>query len=425
MIRPGFSGEWGRNKLSVIKRLWADSAVRYAVITFLVLRIFLTVWAVIVLTLLPLPAEPDEEVRPYLGEPQLAEGPSGTLLGPWQRFDTLHYLRIARQGYAAVPDSVFPPIYPYGMRLIGSLIPGSLILGERSLSGGLILSNLACIGLFFLLYKVTATTFSDEAAARRAVLFLAVFPASFFLLAGYSESLFILLALGSFWSARRGRFWLAGLLGFLAALTRLTGWILVVPLAYEFYSQRLMTEGQTSLWPVDIHGIIGRLRGKNLVMLTAVFLPALGLLTFFALRGLLEMPPLKSVYEGFWHQSTGIPGWDLVTAVQQILSGNASFVLYLDFLSTFFLLGTTILAFRRLGPSYGLYSAALLFFMLLPAADQKPLFSFMRYTLAFFPTFMILADAAKNPWINRLIFYPSVALMLYLSGQFFVWGWVA
>jgi hypothetical protein len=38
---------------------------------------------------------------------------------------------------------------------------------------------------------------------------------------------------------------------------------------------------------------------------------------------------------------------------------------------------------------------------------------------------MILADAAKYPWINRLIFYTSAALLLYLSGQFFVWGWVA
>lgn len=408
----------------MIKRLWADPAVRYALITFLVLRVFLAIWAVVVLTLLPVPTELDDNVRPYFGEPPLTEGLSGALLGPWQRHDTIHYLRIARQGYDEVPDSVFPPIYPFGMRLVGSLFTGFLTPGESYLSAGLMLSSLACIGLFILLYSVTAAEL-DEKVARQAVLFLAVFPTSFFLLAGYSESLFILLALGSFWAGRRGRFWLAGILGFLAALTRLTGWILIVPLAYEYYRQFLAEEGELGLRPFDLRRAAGRLRGRNLLTLAAVSLPVLGIVAFFVLRELLGMPPLEPVYETYWRQTTGFPGQDLVTAAQRMLAGRASFVHYLDFFCAFFLLGTTIAAFRRLGATYGLYGAALLFFMLLPASDQKPLFSFMRYTLAFFPTFMILADAAKNPWINRLIFYPSVALFLYLSGQFFVWGWVA
>jgi hypothetical protein len=108
-----------------------------------------------------------------------------------------------------------------------------------------------------------------------------------------------------------------------------------------------------------------------------------------------------------------------------MIDGRARFAHYIDFFCTFFLLGTTILAFRRLGPTYGIYSGALLLFMLLPASFHKPLYSFARYSLAFFPTFMIMADAAKNPWINRLIFYPSVSLLFFLSGQFFIWGWVA
>ena len=75
--------------------------------------------------------------------------------------------------------------------------------------------------------------------------------------------------------------------------------------------------------------------------------------------------------------------------------------------------------------TYGLYTVMLLFFMLLPVSEFKPLYSFSRYTLAFFPTFMILAQAGKNPWINRLILYPSFILYLYFSGQYFLWGWVA
>jgi hypothetical protein len=420
MSRRVYSGGLGKNKLSLIKKLWADTAFRYALITFLVLRLFLAVWAVVVLTLLPLPTEPNERLRPYFGEPRLTEGLSGALLGPWQRFDTMHYLRIAREGYEVVADSVFPPVYPLGMRVMGFPFSGFLAPGASHLLGGLLLSNLACIGLFILLHKVTAVEL-DQGAARRAVLFLAIFPTSFYLLAGYTESIFILLALGSVWSARHGRFWLAGVLGFAASLTRLTGWILVVPLAYAYYRQFLKDEER----PFNLQETLYRLRGKNLTTLLSIFLPPFGLVAFFAMRQLLGLPPVGPVYENYWLQTTGIPGRDLVTAVQKMLAGDAAFVLYLDFFCTFFLLGTTILAFRRLGTTYGLYSAALLFFMLLPASDQKPLFSFMRYTLAFFPTFMILAKAAENPWINRLIFYPSVALLLYLSGQFFVWGWVA
>jgi hypothetical protein len=33
--------------------------------------------------------------------------------------------------------------------------------------------------------------------------------------------------------------------------------------------------------------------------------------------------------------------------------------------------------------------------------------------------------AGRNPWSHRLIAYPSLALYLYFSGQFFMWGWVA
>ncbi len=403
----------------MIKRLWADSAVRYALLIFIVLRIFFSVWAIGVSTLIPVSTEPDERVKPYLGEPQLTEGVSGKLLGPWQRFDTMHYLRIARQGYEAVADSVFPPIYPLGMAVIGSLFSGFLTTGEGNLLGGLLLSNLAFIGLLTLLYKMVAAEV-NEAIAKRTVLFVAIFPTSFFLLAGYTESIFILLAVGSFWSARRGRFWLAGLLGFLAALTRLTGWVLIVPLAYEFYRQFLV-DGER---PFNLQYSISQLRGRNLTTLLAIFLPPLGLLTFYGLREVLGLPPIGPVYENYWLQTIGIPGQDIVTAVQRMLDGRARFAHYFDFFCTFFLLGTTILAFRRLGPTYGIYSVALLFFMLLPTSFHKPLFSFARYTLAFFPTFMILAEGAKNPWINRLVVYPSFTLLFYLSGQFFVWGWV-
>ncbi|MGE5463103.1 MAG: hypothetical protein ACM3PS_07100 [Syntrophothermus sp.] len=57
--------------------------------------------------------------------------------------------------------------------------------------------------------------------------------------------------------------------------------------------------------------------------------------------------------------------------------------------------------------------------------ETQPLVSFSRYSLTFFPVFFTLAVAGKQPWVRRMIVYASVLLSLYLSGQFFVWGWVA
>jgi hypothetical protein len=394
----------------LLRTLFTGEAWRYALAIFLVTRLLLSLWAVAALALHPLPAEPDEAVRPYLGEAPLNEGWAGQLLGPWQRFDSLHYLSIARQGYANVADSVFPPLYPMAMRLAGSLPSLFTPPGQSNLLGGILVSNLAFIGSLVLLYRLTAAELG-VAAARRAAVYLAVFPTGFFLLAAYSESLFLLLALAAVGAARHGRAWQAGLCGILASLTRLTGWILVAPLAYEFWrGQAARGKGQEA-------------GGKGAVW--ASVLPLLGLLLFVAFRWWQGLPALPEVYRRYWFQSTAIPGADLATAVRLMLAGEAAFTLYLDFAAAVFLAATTLLVFRRLGPTYGLYSAMLLLFMLLPTSELKPLFSFSRYALVFFPTFMLLGAAGANPWLNRLILYPSIALYLYLSGQFFIWGWVA
>ena len=402
-------------------------SVKPALIIFLATRIFLSVWAVVALTVSPLPEEPDETIRPYLGEPILDEGLTGLLLGPWQRFDSQHYLRIARQGYANEADSVFPPLYPLAIRALSGLFGGG---AAANLAAAVLIANLAYLGLLILLHRVASAELG-QGGATRSLVYLALFPTGFFLLAPYTESLFILLALGSIWAARNGRFWPAGALGLLAALTRLTGWILVVPLAYEWWRQ------ESGKWrvasgrrPKPISRITHHASRFPFHALIATALPALGTAAFTLWRWWAGLPSLALVYEQYWFQTTGFPGQDLVTAVNTFFFGGAArageFTLIIDFLIVFFLLGTTIWTFRRLGTTYGLYSALLLLFMLLPAsADFKPLYSFSRYALAFFPAFMLLGEIGERPWFNRLILYPSIILHLYFSGQFFIWGWVA
>jgi hypothetical protein len=381
-------------------------AIRFALIVFLASRLVLTIWAILVLAIQPLPQEADEVVRPYLGQAPLERGLSALVLGPWQRFDTLHYLRIAEEGYAAEEDSVFPPLYPAAINLLGR--PLGLLFGPdtANLLAAVIIANGAFLASLVLLYRITEAEL-ERPAARRALVYMTVFPTAFFLLAAYTESLFLLLAMGSIWSARRQHFWLAGILGLLAPLVRLTGWILVVPLAYEYLAQRDFNWRR-----VDWSGL-------------ATLLPLAGTIFFFVYREAAGLPSLSTIYTTYWYQETGIPGTDLITALRQMFAGAAPFTLFFDFFCAIFLLVTTIVALRRLPRAYGLYSLMLLLFMLLPVSELKPLYSFSRYALAFFPTFMILGQAGLRPWPNRLILYPSLALYLYFSGQFFMWGWVA
>ena len=387
-------------------------AVRRGILFFLVGRILLSLWAIGVLNLMPLPQAADETLRPYVGAPRLREGMAEALLGPWQRFDTMRYLALARDGYDE-QNSVFPPLYPLAIRGGGAVIRviGGWPVDTANLFAAILLSNVALIASLILLYHVTAQE-SDPATAQRTLLYLLFFPTGFFLFAAYTESLFLLLALGAIWAALRHRMLLAGVLGLLAALTRLTGWGLVVPLAYAYLRRRDFS-GRRLSWQGGF----------------AAFLPALGVLLFFGWRHLAGFPPLGDVYRQYWYQTTGLPGTDLFISLRTIATGigprAGEITLLFDLIVVFLLAGTTLLAFRRLGTVYGLYSLMMLLFMLLPASELKPLYSFSRYALAFFPTFMVLGVVGRNPWFNRLILYASFILYFYFSGQFFLWGWVA
>ena len=367
----------------------------------------------------PLPATPDEAIRPYLNQPILDEGAAGLLLGPWQRFDALHYTRIAADGYAFEADSVFPPLYPLLIRGLGGLMGGS---HTANLAAGILIANTALLGLLILLHKVSSNLIGPEHAARVLVYFV-LFPTGFFLFAPYSESLFLLLALASLWLGFNRHFEGAGLLGLLAALTRLTGWVLFVPLAYLFW-QTYLGQGK---WKIEPTSWSPRLILRG----TAVCLPPIGLLLFLGYRAWLGLPGLSHIYAEYWFQRTGIPGSDILRALQSMVGLNTSrageFTLWFDFFVTLLLLATTVWTLRRWRNrlSWGLYAAMLLLFMLLPSSEFKPLYSFSRYALAFFPTFFLLAQAGADGKVHRLILYPSLLLYLYFSAQFFIWGWVA
>jgi len=122
---------------------------------------------------------------------------------------------------------------------------------------------------------------------------------------------------------------------------------------------------------------------------------------------------------------TAWPGADLVAAAWFIMSGQVTLVLIFNVVCAGLLIFTTPIVWRRFPTIYSLYMISLLLVTLMTYVEQRPLNSLSRYTLAFFPAFMVLGQLGRLPWVNRLILYPSLVLYLYFSGQFFLWGWVA
>lgn len=168
----------------------------------------------------------DPWVPPALG------GWAGTLVEPLRLWDGLWYKLIAEEGYGEHVNTypAFWPLFPWLMRL------GSDLSGAATETAGWAIANASFLAALVVLYRLVALDF-DRTVARRAVVALAVFPTSFFFAAVYTESLFLLLAVGALYAARRGVWFTAGALGLLAALTRSQGVFLLLPFAVLLWQQ--------------------------------------------------------------------------------------------------------------------------------------------------------------------------------------------
>jgi hypothetical protein len=102
---------------------------------------------------------------------------------------------------------------------------------------GIIVSSLSCLALLFYLFKLAALELRDERRATRAILYLAVYPVAFFLLAVYSESVFLAATTAAFFYARCKRWSYTGIAALLAGLTSHLGFLLIVPIGWEAYRE--------------------------------------------------------------------------------------------------------------------------------------------------------------------------------------------
>ena len=323
----------------------------------------------------------------------------------WSRWDAGWYMAIAQHGYSYHPGEqssvAFFPLYPMLMRGLAFLIGRPD--GEGCLLAGILISN-ACL-LLALVYLVRLLHLDyDASTASRAVFYLLVFPTSFYFSAVYTESLFLLLSVASFYHARRRQWWLAGLAGGCASLTRVPGILLFLPLCYEYLVSCRF----------DIHKL--RLNALALALVPA------GVGSYMAYLAWRFHDPLAFMHvEAAWGRQK-IPPWELIASYLP-----PPFVLhtpersFLDLCVTIFFGFLVVRCWRTTRTSYALY-ASLSFALMLCSGSLQ---SIMRYGLALFPLFIVLAQAGRAPSFDRS--YTSIALGLgaFFLALFALWNWVA
>ncbi len=334
------------------------------------------------------------------------------LASMWQRWDALWYQHIAEQGYAAGDGSTaFFPVYPILMRTAG------VILGGRDVLGGLLVSTVAFGASIWLLFQLTAKEVRLSDAPYLTVLFTALYPTSFFMLAPFTESVFLALTLGAFMLSRSGRHLPAGALGAVASLTRGQGALLVLPLAYEYLHQRgLLPWSRLPRRGLDLSAI-------------GPLLPLAGTLLFAQYVSLVvgEHRSALGVLTLWGYEI--VPPWDALTRsldyIARPINGGSAEVELFNLISLLGFGVLAVLAWTRLPRMYALYALASVALLMGRQMWFSPLMSVSRYVVVIFPGFMVLGVLlAERRTAAALSLLTGGFLLVALFGYWVHWGFV-
>jgi hypothetical protein len=387
-------------------------AVGDAVALFLALRIALGLVAIYVWwqATIPGPCHFELARNGWATIPPLADqGPAFPFIGVWQRWDACWYTKIATYGYEPGVDSVnFWPLFPLLTGLAGRLLAGSMALG------GLVVAGIAYVVAMTGLRRLVAIDFDDEAALTT-VIAISIFPTAFFFFAPFTESLFLACAVWSILAARRRLWLLAAVAGLLAALTRIQGVFLVLPMGWEAVMYwRELGWGRTG------RPSVGALMTPTLATLA----PAVGFVSFLVASSLVAgQTPLDT--QEAWGGTNFHPPWEVVDASWRWALEHHDPLQLLN-LVTLLLFGfIALLGLRQVPIAYSLYALPQIL-ILATRIQPTPLTSTARYLLVVFPVFVVLALVPPRwRWLRFGWAVVSIMLLGLLVADFIRGNYVA
>lgn len=329
----------------------------------------------------------------------------------FNHWDSRAYLTIATEGYEAPSVKLdyrlflshFPPLYPL-------LIKAGVFLTPFSAAAVGFLISLVCGFIAsILLYELVRFDFKNEQTALKAVWFFNIFPTAYFMLGIYTESLFLMLSIGSFYALRLGYKWTAGLLGFGAIFTRLPG---------------------ITLGPVYLHDIWVKLKkSKNIFYLV---LPGAAVLLYLVINYFYYGDPLFFMHE---YETNPYSAKKMIVPFSETIRDFAhvfyalfdhslthSFMVNQGFNAIFvvFALAVSIYGlYLRIPAPYSIYAFSSLLFI----GSFGWGISNARYALAIFPIFIVLA-LIKDKYLLSVLTAVFIFALFFFT-RLFALGWWA
>ncbi len=317
------------------------------------------------------------------------------LLGIWERFDTLWFLRIAERGYDQPMAVIYYPLYPVAIRVVSGLMP--------AIAAALVVSTVATFFSFWGLLRLVGSELSADGKLRT-LLLVCVWPTSFVLFAGYADSLTLALVVWAIVFGREARWEAATVCGLLAGAARPSGVLVFVPLA------------------------IMSLRSRQARSLVVALTPA-GLLSYW---GWLRWSGRISVVEAYrlYQGMTMVPPWKGLAEALRLIVTERDALLAIK-LSVVILIAVTVLRRGVRGeipievPIHDrspvriedqAFALAVILQMLMYTG--RPLLGAMRYTLMVYPAFLVWGAYAERWNGKQLCFYSGALAVLNLA-----WMW--
>ena len=344
---------------------------------------------------------PPDRRRPFV-MPFAAEK-FAELFAAW---DSGWYFDIARRGYYYQTNGqssvAFFPLYPLLMRIVAWPFGGS----DRALwLAGIFISFACFVGALYVMHDLTTRMTGSRETARRAVLYIAVFPFSFFFARVYTESLFLLVSLAAVAAAVRSAWWMAGAFGALAALTRPNGVLIAIPLVCLAFADRpgfrtLVTRGAAiACVPLALAGysfFIYDLSGHPLAWLSA---------------------------QQHWQYSLWHPPWRQLLSLASLVEQYGPYDVF--FTSRYapyqivhgtiaiLVLAITPFVFTRLGLAFGAYTLA----GVLVPLSASDLQGIGRYTAVLFPLFIVMGTL-RSDRLHEAVLVVSALFLAVFAGLF-------
>ena len=350
--------------------------------------------------------------------------PGNLVLDGLIRWDSIHFLTIAKDGYENQSLFLLLPMYPLLIRFTFSLIRNFYL-------SALFIPNLSFLISLFYLYLFTKEEF-DKSTASRAVFYLASAPTAFFFSAAYTESIALMFIMMCFYYSKKEKWLIAGLAGALASATKIQCVFLSIFILFEAFSRNNIRfvpkpwnlASQLALLKKNLHEVHRMLNGIFASALSLTGIVGFMIFTYFKTGDLFFYFHLN--------QNSGRAfSWDWpIKLVQTIfsshkitgsfLAGEIDNLWYLfDSFTIFVFLPLVIMVILKFRPSLSIFTVLC---FLMPLTGLKT-YGMQRFVLMLVPCFILLAIWGKRIWVDRVIvgiFLPLQAFFLILFSH---WYW--